>query len=283
MTTVAAVREAVAAARRRGLSIGCVPTMGALHAGHGALMERARAGAGLVVVTIFVNPIQFDRKEDYQAYATSLEADREFCAARDVDVVFAPAATEMYPTPIETSVTVPDLARHLCGAFRPGHFEGVATVVAKLFNIVQPDIAWLGQKDLQQLAVIRQMVSDLNFPVTVIGVATVREADGLALSSRNARLSTGERKVAPTLFRALCAARQLLSDGEKDAVRVCRAALDILGAEPAIRVEYLEVVDSRMQPVAQVSGPVWIAAAVWLGSTRLIDNVAFDPGGLARY
>jgi len=277
VTTIAGMSDVIAAARRQGRSVACVPTMGALHAGHGALIDRARTAADLLIVTIFVNPIQFDRKEDYQAYTTDLEADRRFCEARSVDVVFAPPAKEMYPAPLETSVNVPELARHLCGAFRPGHFQGVATVVAKLFNIVQPDVACFGLKDLQQFAIIRQMVHDLNFPLTLIGVETVREADGLAMSSRNARLAPEQRRIAPLLFRALSAAQQVMAGGERQASKARRAALAVLGIGPGIRLEYLDIVDSRMQPVESITGPVWIAGAVWLGSTRLIDNLPFAP------
>jgi pantoate--beta-alanine ligase len=224
-------------------------------------------------VTVFVNPVQFDRKDDYDAYAKNLAADREFCEARHVDFVFAPSAEEMYPAVPETWVEVPEVGRHLCGATRAGHFRGVATVVAKLFNIVQPDIACFGEKDLQQFAIIRQMVRDLNFPVTLVGVETVREADGLAMSSRNVRLTPEQRGVAPLLYRALCAGQQVHAAGERQTVRIRSAAFNILKAEPGIRVEYLDVVDSRMQPVDRVSGQAWIAAAVWLGSTRLIDNL----------
>jgi pantoate--beta-alanine ligase len=247
--------------------------MGALHAGHGALIDRAGSLADVLVVTIFVNPIQFDRRDDYQAYSINLEADRLFCEARDVDVVFAPSAAEMYPAPVETAVDVPALTQHLCGAFRPGHFRGVATVVAKLFNIVQPDVACFGEKDAQQLAIIRQMAGDLNFPLEIVSVETVREADGLALSSRNKRLSMQEREIAPVLFRALSAGQQWAASGERSAAAIKRAVLERLEAQPEFRVEYLEVVDSRMQPAVSLSEDTRIAAAVWLGSTRLIDNV----------
>lgn len=277
VTTIAHMRELIGAARRQGRTVGCVPTMGALHAGHGALIERARAAADVLVVTIFVNPIQFDRQQDYQAYVTDADADRRFCEERNVDIIFAPPATEMYPQPLETFVEVPELARYLCGAFRSGHFRGVATVVAKLFHIVQPDVACFGAKDLQQFAVIRRMLHDLNIPVKLIEVETVRESDGLALSSRNARLTPEERAIAPLLFRALHAGQQLLAGGERRAGKARQVALDILEAESRLRVEYLEVVDSDMKPVASVSGAVWIAAAVWLGSTRLIDNLAVVP------
>jgi pantoate--beta-alanine ligase len=270
---IAELRETLAAAKTRSRIVGCVPTMGALHAGHGALMERARTAADFVVVTVFVNPTQFDRQDDYRAYAVDLETDRGFCEARGVDIVFAPPVSEMYPSALETWVSVPRVATHLCGASRTGHFQGVATVVAKLFNIVQPNVACFGQKDLQQFMIIRQMVLDLNFPVRLIAVETVREADGLAMSSRNIRITPEQRRVAPLLYQALRAGQQTAASGELQSLRIRLAALHILEAEPAIQVEYVEVVDSRMQPVESVGDAAWIAAAVWVGSTRLIDNV----------
>lgn len=273
VTTIARMRERIAAERRLGRTVACVPTMGALHAGHGTLIDRARAASDVVVVTIFVNPIQFDQKADYEQYARHLEADHAFCDARRVDVVFAPSAAEMYPETISTFVEVPDLARHLCGAFRPGHFRGVATVVAKLFHIVQPDTAYFGEKDAQQLAVIQQMVLDLNFAVEIVPVPTVREADGLALSSRNHRLTPEQRRIAPALFCALTEGRSTIAAGERQAVSIKAAVLQVLESEPALRLEYLEVVDSRMQPVATITGDVRLVAAVWCGGTRLIDNV----------
>lgn len=272
--TIARMREFVETARRGGRTIGCVPTMGALHAGHGALIERARAESDLVVVTIFVNPIQFDRKDDFERYARTFEADRAFCEARGVDAIFAPSSEEMYPEPLATFIESPEISRFLCGEFRPGHFRGVATVVAKLFNIVQPDAAYFGEKDAQQLAIIEQMVRDLNFPVRIVPVATVREADGLALSSRNQRLTAEERRVAPLLYEALRAAQRAIAGGERDPAKVKRAALAVLESELSIRVEYFEIVDpQRMQPINAISGAVRVAAAAWLGSTRLIDNV----------
>ncbi len=278
--TIAEVRERVAVARRAGKVIGCVPTMGAMHAGHGALMDRARAESGTVVVTVFVNPIQFDRKADYERYARNLPADLAFCDARRADLVFAPSGEEMYPEPSGTFIEVPELSRHLCGQFRPGHFRGVATVVAKLFHIVQPDAAYFGEKDAQQLAIIEQMVHELNFPVRVVPVPTVREPDGLALSSRNERLSPGERQVAPRLYQALLQARCAIVEGERNAATIKRTALNVLATAPSIRTEYLEVVDPHsVLPVDQVAGDVRIAASVWLGSTRLIDNVFCPAGG----
>jgi pantoate--beta-alanine ligase len=274
LTTIAQVREHLAPARRQSSKIGCVPTMGALHSGHGALIERARADADIVVVTIFVNPIQFDRKEDYDRYAKNLDSDLRFCGIRGVDLVFAPSVVEMYPEPLATFVETPELARYLCGASRPGHFRGVATVVAKLFNIVQPDLAYFGEKDAQQLAIIRQMTRDLNFPIRIIAVPTVREPDGLALSSRNQRLTQEERRIAPLIYQALMDCRRMIESGERQASKVKREVLHRLENQPGFRVDYVDVVDAeRMQPVDSITGDVRIAAAVWVGNTRLIDNV----------
>ncbi len=275
VTTIAQLRERIAAERRQSRVIGCVPTMGALHAGHGALVERARAASDVVVVTIFVNPLQFDRQDDYRQYARQLDADREFCEACNVDILFAPSREEIYPEPSATFVEVPDFATHLCGAFRPGHFRGVATVVAKLFNIIQPDAAYFGEKDGQQLAIIQQMVRDLNFPIQIVPVPTVREPDGLALSSRNQRLTLEQRALAPTLYHALTAGLQSVAAGERCADYVKSVVLKVLGSQPEIRVEYVEIVDQRMQPVDTIAAGTSLMAAVWLGSTRLIDNVKF--------
>ena len=273
ITTIAQVRERRAATRLDGKSIGCVPTMGALHAGHGALIERARAESDVVLVTIFVNPIQFDRKEDYERYTRALASDMAYCDSRGVDIVFAPSAEEMYPEPTSTFVDT-ELGNHLCGAFRPGHFRGVATVVAKLFNIVQPDNAYFGEKDAQQLTILQQMVKDLNFAVRIVPVATVREPDGLALSSRNVRLTPAKRRVAPLLFTALTKGQSAILAGERDSRKVKSVMLNVLESAAEFRVEYMEVVDAAgMQPVDTISGDVRLAGAAWLGSTRLIDNV----------
>lgn len=276
-SSIAEVRQHIAAARSANQPILLVPTMGALHLGHGALMERARRDSGFVVVSIFVNPTQFDRREDYDAYRINLNADLAFCAARRVDLVFAPSASEMYPDSGSTTIEVAGVSEHLCGQFRPGHFRGVATVVAKLFHIVAPDRAYFGEKDAQQLAVIQRMVADLNFPIEIVPVATVREPDGLAISSRNARLTPEQRAAAPVVHRALEQSRRCIVEGHRYAAEVREAALRILAAEPQARVEYLEIVDSRtMVPVEQIVDPVRIAAAVWFGGTRLIDNVLAD-------
>jgi pantoate--beta-alanine ligase len=273
LKTIAETREHVAAARRRGLTIGLVPTMGALHAGHGALLRRAREETGYVVATIFVNPTQFDRPDDFQKYPRDLETDLTFCERLGVDAVFAPDAKEMYPGEALTSVAVAALSTRLEGEFRPGHFRGVATVVAKLFNIVPADRAYFGEKDAQQLAVIRQMVVDLNFPVTIVPVPTVREPDGLAISSRNQRLTPEQRRVAPVLYQALCEAERLIRGGTISAAEVKQGALSLLLQNPAFRIQYLEAVDPAFQPVEIVTGDVRIAVAAWLGEVRLIDNV----------
>jgi pantoate--beta-alanine ligase len=268
------MRARAAGRRSSGRSIGLVPTMGALHAGHGALLERGRAGSDYLVASIFVNPLQFDRRDDFEAYGRNLAADVEFCSAHGVDAVFAPAVEELYPAPQQTFVEVGGVSARLEGQFRPGHFRGVATVVSKLFHIVSPDRAWFGEKDAQQLAVIGRMVKDLNLAVEIVPVATVRERDGLALSSRNRRLSADERAAAPLLHRALCAVRQAIEAGSTDPTEAVAPALGMLRGEPRFRVEYLEVVDpAAMAPVGRITGRVLIAAAAWLGETRLIDNV----------
>lgn len=254
-------------------AIGLVPTMGALHEGHGRLIDQAVRECELTVISIFVNPIQFNQPEDYNSYPQSLNEDLAFCEARGAHVVFAPETAEMYPVPLRSFVDVSHLTDHLCGPFRPGHFRGVATVVMKLFHIVQPHRAYFGEKDAQQLAVIRRMARDLDLPVTVVEVPTVREPDGLALSSRNRHLDSNGRRLAMLLYRALQAADRSVSGGASVSQAIA-AGLAVLGEEPGIRVEYLEIVDpDELQPIERITGPVRIAAAVWIGSTRLIDNV----------
>ncbi len=274
--TIAEVRQHVAQARQAGKTIGFVPTMGALHVGHGALVEAASKGSDYVVVSIFVNPLQFGPSEDLERYPRNLEADAQFCAERGAHLIFAPSNKEMYPREMATSVTVDALTNTLCGVSRPGHFRGVATVVTKLFNIVQPDFAYFGQKDAQQLAVIRRMVADLNIPVQVESVPTVREADGLALSSRNAYLSPAERRAAVVLYQALQAAMARLAAGERNADALRDFLRDTISREPLARIDYAEVVDAEsLQPVSSVERDVLLAVAVFFGKTRLIDNMLF--------
>jgi pantoate--beta-alanine ligase len=262
-------------ARRSNATIGLVPTMGALHAGHVRLIEEARHDCQAVAVSIFINPFQFDREDDLRRYPRTLDADRVLCGRFGVDVVFAPSVEEMYPVPPECTIDVGRLANHLCGKYRPGHFRSVATVVMKLFDIVQPDRAYFGEKDAQQLAIIRRLVADLNVPVEIVGVPTVRERDGLALSSRNAQLAPAERELAPVLFRALQKADRQIAGGDTDLERVKRlAAAEIPRDNPSLKLEYLEIVDpDTLQPVSRSDGPVRVAGALWVGSTRLIDNV----------
>lgn len=276
--TIAGLRTRVAARRAAG-PVGLVPTMGALHAGHASLIVRARGECATVIVSIFVNPTQFDRAEDLERYPRSLDADLDVSRSHGADLVFAPAAAEMYPAPLACSVDVGHLADHLCGRFRPGHFRGVATVVLKLFQIAQADRAYFGEKDAQQLAIVRRMTADFDVPVTIVGVETVREADGLAMSSRNRRLSPDERRLAPALHRALQRVREAIARGAIDAAALERIGADEIPAADGLRLEYLAIVDPvDFQPVARVAGPVVAAAALWVGSTRLIDNVTCVPG-----
>ena len=264
--------------RRSHGAIGFVPTMGALHAGHASLIQRARRECGTVVVSIFVNPLQFDRAEDLDRYPRSLDADLALCREHGVDFVFAPSVTEMYPRPMAMAIDVGTLADHLCGRYRPGHFEGVASVVLKLFGIVQPDRAYFGEKDAQQLAVVRRLVTDFNVPVTIVPVPTVREPDGLALSSRNVRLSADERLLAPSLYKALQRAASRVEQGAVNAAEIERDAAALIPADERLRLEYLQLVDPDLfQPVTTVAGPVIAAAALWVGQTRLIDNVRCTP------
>jgi len=252
--------------------------MGALHEGHARLIDRARGECATVVVSIFVNPLQFDRPDDLANYPKTLDADLELCRAHGVDIVFAPSAPELYPQPPLCTVRVERLADHLCGRHRPGHFAGVATVVLKLLAIVQPDRAYFGEKDAQQLAILERLVSDFNLPVEIVPVPTVRAADGLAISSRNQHLDARGRALAPALYRALQQADRRIAAGERNVVSIVAAATEEVPRADDVRLEYLEVVDpAEMQPVRSVDGPVRIAGALWIGSTRLIDNILSTP------
>ena len=264
--------------RRARQRVGFVPTMGALHAGHARLIERARQESDRVIVSVFVNPLQFDRKDDLERYPRTLEADVRICRDLGAEFVFAPTVEEMYPAEPLCTVTIKKLTDRLCGRFRPGHFDGVATVVSKLFDIVQPDVACFGEKDAQQLAVIRRMVGDLNMPVVIVGVPTVREPDGLALSSRNVRLSPEERSKALALHQALRAAARAMAAGERNGREVERQAAAAIPQDGALRLEYLEVVDPlELQRVDTIAGRVLVAGAMWVGNTRLIDNLTWEP------
>jgi pantoate--beta-alanine ligase len=273
--TVSDIRSHVAGMRSRKKSIGLVPTMGALHAGHASLIARAREDSDFVIVSIFVNPLQFGPDEDFQRYPRPLEKDLEVCSRMGADLVFVPEVADIYLSPQRTFVEVTQLTEHLCGAFRPGHFRGVTTVVAKLFNIVQPDRAYFGEKDFQQLRVIARMVQDLNMALEVVPVPIFREQDGLALSSRNVYLTPDERAVAPVLHHALEAAQRMIEEGERNPSVVREAALRMLSSEKLVRPEYFEIVDPLdVLPVSEIQGEVRVAGAIWVGKTRLIDNVA---------
>lgn len=275
---IAQIRERVAAAKRRGLRVGCVPTMGALHAAHTAMFDRARGECDLVVATIFVNPLQFDRQDDLRSYPRDIESDLIVCERHGVDMAFVPAVAEMYPRPPAMTIEIAGLADGLCGASRPGHFRGVATVVLKLLSSVQPDIAYFGEKDYQQLAIVRRLAEDACLPVEIASVETVREPDGLALSSRNVLLDLAERASAPVLFRALERARKEVESGQQDAGKVVALARQVLDKEPLLKLDYLEIVDpDTLEPVRSIHGPVRIAAAAFFGSTRLIDNIHAAP------
>jgi pantoate--beta-alanine ligase len=275
--TIAALRGRLSP-HRGTRSIGFVPTMGALHDGHARLIDHARRECETVVVSIFVNPLQFDRPDDLANYPKTLAADLELCRAHGVDLVFAPSAPELYPQPPLCTVRIDRLADHLCGRYRPGHFAGVATVVLKLLAIVQPDRAYFGEKDAQQLAIVKRLAVDFNLPVAIVPVATVRAADGLAISSRNQHLDARGRALAPALYRTLQAADRNIAAGVRDVATIVAAAAEQVPRADDVRLEYLEVVDPvEMQPVCSVDGPVRIAGALWIGTTRLIDNVLSTP------
>lgn len=279
ITTVAEMKARVAEWKAQGLTIGLTPTMGALHEGHMSLMEHARSQCDRVVTSVFVNPIQFGPNEDYDNYPRDLDHDAAVAESKGVDVVFHPTVDEMYPEHYNTYVTMETLTDSLCGAKRPGHFRGVCTVVCKLFNIVQPDKAFFGQKDAQQLAIIKRMVADLNMNVKVIGCPIVREEDGLAKSSRNTYLSADERTAALVLSRAVGKAAELIENGERSALVVKEQMTAIIEAEPLARIDYVEVVDGvTMQPTDAIGAMALVAMAVYIGSTRLIDNFLYEEG-----
>jgi pantoate--beta-alanine ligase len=273
LTAPAAMRDWAEAARMAGRRIGLVPTMGYLHDGHLALVAEARRRADASVVSIFVNPLQFGPQEDLERYPRDLARDRARLAAAGVDMLYAPEVAAMYPDGFQTEVEVPRMTAGLCGRSRPGHFLGVTTVVAKLFNAVRPHVAVFGEKDFQQLAAIRRMATDLDFGVEVVGVPTVREPDGVAMSSRNAYLSAPERLAARCLSRALAAGRAAVVEGLRDCGEVLARVRAVLAAEPLARVDYAALVDAdTIEPVDVIDGPTLLALAVFIGRTRLIDN-----------
>ncbi|HEY4743906.1 MAG TPA: pantoate--beta-alanine ligase [Desulfuromonadaceae bacterium] len=273
ITTVAEMQQTARSLKHEGRTIALVPTMGFLHEGHASLLREGRRRGDCLVLSIFVNPIQFGRNEDLGRYPRDMERDCRIARECGVDIVFTPDAGGMYPNGFQTSVRVADLSLPLCGASRPGHFDGVATVVTKLFNICQPDVALFGAKDFQQLAVIRRMTADLNLDVAIVGMPIVREADGLAMSSRNSYLSPAERRSALCLSAAVRRVRELYRAGERDAAALRRAALELIAAEPAAVIDYLELRDgATLEPKATADDATLLALAVKIGATRLIDN-----------
>jgi pantoate--beta-alanine ligase len=274
LTTPAAMREWADRTRAAGRRIGFVPTMGYLHDGHLSLVAEARRRADVCVASIFVNPLQFGPNEDLAGYPRDLDHDRAALAAAGVEALYLPTADGMYPTGFQTEVSVSQVGSGLCGRSRPGHFRGVTTVVAKLFNAVKPHVAVFGEKDFQQLAVIRRMAADLDLGIEVIGVPTVREADGLAMSSRNAYLSASERTAARCVSRALADGRAAVAAGERRAAAVLERVRAVLAAEPLARIDYAELVDAdTIEAVDSIDRPALLALAVFIGRTRLIDNV----------
>ncbi len=275
--TIESVKDLVKAARAEGKKIGLVPTMGALHIGHVSLIEAARKQTGFVVISIFVNPTQFGPGEDFKKYPRPIEDDLEICRKAGVDVVFAPTAEQMYPSENVTWVNVEKLTETLCGRSRPGHFRGVTTVCAKLFNIVNPDMTFFGQKDAQQSVVIKKMVADLNMPLEVIVCPTVRDPDGLAVSSRNKYLTGQQRKDATLIYKSLQKCRQLVESGTVDTEPIITQMRTILERASSIEIEYISIVNPEtLEAVSRIDRQVLAAIAVKIGSARLIDNILVD-------
>lgn len=275
ITTIENIRSIVNQWKDKGYSIGFVPTMGYLHDGHAALIDQARKDNDKVIVSIFVNPTQFGENEDLNSYPRDINRDKSLCEAHKADIIFSPTSDEMYHDR-KAFVNIVELSDTLCGISRPIHFKGVCTVVTKLFNIIQPTNAYFGEKDAQQLAIIRKMVFDLNFPVNIIGVPIVRESDGLAKSSRNTYLSSEERKAATILYKAIQEGKECINRGAS-ADSIINAMTNIVNTEPLAKIDYISVVDANtMQPVHEITSPVLVAMAVYIGSTRLIDNFSFD-------
>lgn len=276
--TIDEMRATSRAAQHSGKRLGLVPTMGALHEGHLSLVRAAKAQCDAVAVSIFVNPLQFGPKEDFTKYPRTFKRDCELLEKERVDFLFAPAAEEMYPTGAVTYVTVEGLSEKLCGRSRPGHFCGVTTVVSKLFHIVEPHVAFFGQKDAAQAAIIRRMVRDLNFPIEIVVGPIVRESDGLAMSSRNAYLDSQQRKAALVLHRALIKVQELFGQGERDAATLMAAGKHEFTKEPSVRLDYLEIVDpDTLEPRLSAADGSLVAVAAFVGPTRLIDNLVL-PG-----
>jgi len=280
LTRISDVQRALDKEREAGRRVGFVPTMGFLHKGHASLMRRARTENDVVVVSIFVNPLQFGANEDLEAYPRDLDRDLSLCESEGVDIVFHPNVGEMYPEPNPFAVTVGEIGSKLCGRTRPGHFDGVATVVAKLFNIAGPCRAYFGRKDAQQLVIIERLARALNFPVTVVGCDIVREPDGLAMSSRNIYLNGEERRAAVVLKRALDEAAAAIGSRERDARRIGNLMGSRISSEPFAKLDYAAVVDAEtLEDLDRLDRPALLAVAAWVGKARLIDNTTVTPEG----
>jgi pantoate--beta-alanine ligase len=274
LTNIEDMRTASRAARLAGLRLGLVPTMGALHDGHLSLVQAAEGQCDVVAASIFVNPLQFGPNEDLGKYPRTFERDRELLELEGIDFLFTPSAEEMYPADAITYVTVEGLSEKLCGRSRPGHFRGVTTVVAKLLDIVEPDLAFFGQKDAAQVAILRRMVRDLNFAVEIIVCPIVREPDGLAMSSRNVYLSPEQRKSALVLYRSLQEVKHRFDQSERNPAKLIEAGKSVLAQESAVRLDYLEIVDpDTLDPLRELNRPALAAVAAFVGNTRLIDNI----------
>ena len=277
--TIEDARSCVEAARSQGKKIGLVPTMGALHIGHASLIERAVKECDYVIVSVFVNPTQFGPSEDFEKYPRPIKDDLKICEEHSVDLVFNPAPKEMYPAENLTWVNVKKLTEPLCGKSRPGHFRGVTTVCAKLFNIIAPDVSYFGQKDAQQAIVIKQMVVDLNMPLEIVICPTVREPDGLAISSRNQYLSEQQRRDACLIFKSLQKCQELVDTGVKDSGKIIAEMRTILQQVPSIEIEYISIVDAKtLRNLDEAKGKILAAVAAKIGPARLIDNILIDTG-----
>ena len=273
IATIREVRKVTESWKRQGLTVGFVPTMGYLHEGHASLIQKARSENNKVVVSIFVNPIQFSPNEDFERYPRNFERDREICERAGADLIFAPSVVEMFPSKNLAFADVSELGEYLCGAKRPGHFRGVCTIITKFFNIIRPDRAYFGEKDFQQLAIIQRMAKDLSCDTQIVPCPTIRDTDGLALSSRNSYLSDTERRAARVVPDSLNLARKAVADGEKDAAAIKNIISEKIAAEPLAKIDYIEVVDvSLLKPITQIDRPAIVAVAIFIGTTRLIDH-----------
>lgn len=275
--SISSLIKKVREVKKHGYKIGLVPTMGFLHEGHMSLIRKARKDTDYVIVSIFVNPAQFGPKEDFKRYPRAIKRDLMLCEKEGADIIFTPEAKEMYPKDYATYVSVEKITDKLCGASRPGHFRGVSTVVAKLFNITMPDIAYFGQKDAQQAIIIKRMAEDLNMSVEIKVMPVVREKDGLAMSSRNVYLNRKERGRAQSIYKSLKSAKELFNEGERDSKKIINKIKRVINNQPDAKIDYAAIVDAKdLRDIKKISGEALVAIAVWIGKTRLIDNIMLN-------